>query len=97
MSLTQDNEVVHALAPDRPDQPFGESVLPRRGGCNGLVAYAHGLQSTCDDGPEDAIMITDEVARNASVIWRAIHSAVGCLVTSIQIRSLRSSRTMMKA
>ena len=64
MRLTQDNEVVHALAADRPDQPFGESVLPRRSGRNRLVAYAHSLQSTCDDGPEDAIMIADEVARS---------------------------------
>src|ERR1019366_7544075 len=29
---------------------------------------------------------------NASVIWRATHSAVGFLVTLIQTRSLRSSR-----
>ena len=34
---------------------------------------------------------------NASVIWRATHSAVGCGVTLIQTSSLRSSRTMMKA
>ena len=32
---------------------------------------------------------------NASVIWRATHSAVGCVVTLIRTRSLRSSRTMM--
>ena len=38
------------------------------------------------------------ISTPASVpIWRAIHSAVGCLVTSIQIRSLRSSRSMTKA
>ena len=29
--------------------------------------------------------------------WRVIHSAVGCLVTLIQIRSLRSNRRMTKA
>jgi acetylornithine deacetylase/succinyl-diaminopimelate desuccinylase-like protein len=34
---------------------------------------------------------------NASVSWRAIHSAVGFVVTLIQTRPLRSSRTMMKA
>ena len=48
MRLTQDNEVVHTLAADRPDQPFGKSVLPRRGGRNRLVPYAHGVQATCD-------------------------------------------------
>jgi hypothetical protein len=29
MRLTKDNEVVHAFTTDRPDQPFGESILPR--------------------------------------------------------------------
>src|SRR3954449_10638631 len=33
---------------------------------------------------------------NASVIWRAIQSAVGLFVTAIQTSSRRSSRTMMK-
>jgi hypothetical protein len=64
MRLTQDNDVVHTLAADRPDEPLGKAVLPRRGGCNGLVPYAHGLQSTCDDGAKDAIPIADEVARS---------------------------------
>jgi hypothetical protein len=58
------NDVVHTLAADRPDEPLGKAVLPRRGGCNGLVPYAHGLQSTCDDGAKDAIPIADEVARS---------------------------------
>ncbi len=29
MFLAQDNDVVHTLAPDRPDQPFCITVLPR--------------------------------------------------------------------
>ena len=62
MRLTQDNDVVHALAADRPDQPFGKSVLPRRGGRNSLVAYAHGAQSVCDDSAKGPIPIADEVA-----------------------------------
>ena len=35
MRLTQDDEMVHALAPDRPDQPFGRPIgmyWPRRTG-----------------------------------------------------------------
>jgi hypothetical protein len=31
MRLTQDDEMIHALAPDRSDQPFGKAILPRRG------------------------------------------------------------------
>jgi hypothetical protein len=31
MSLTQDDKMIHTLAPDRSDQPFGKAILPRRG------------------------------------------------------------------
>jgi hypothetical protein len=57
--LAQDNNVVHTLSADWADQPFGESVLPRRSASNRLVPYAHGAQSTCDDGAKDAISIAD--------------------------------------
>src|ERR1035438_9676093 len=30
MCLAQDDEMVHALAPDRPDQPFGKAIPPGR-------------------------------------------------------------------
>jgi hypothetical protein len=29
MHLTQDDDMVHALAPDRSDQSFGKAILPR--------------------------------------------------------------------
>ena len=38
MRLAQDGERVHPLAPDRPDQPFGKAILPRRSCCSRLVA-----------------------------------------------------------
>src|SRR3974377_1997420 len=63
MRLTQDDEMVHALAPDRPDQSFGKAILPRRGRRSGLVPDAHGAHSSCDDGAVDPIPIADEVAR----------------------------------
>ncbi len=64
MCLAQDDDVVHTLAPDRSDQPFGKAILPRRGWCGRLVPDAHGAQSARDDGAIDAIPITDEVARS---------------------------------
>jgi len=64
MRLAEDKNMVHTLAADRPDQPFGERVLPRRGGRNRLVPYARGVQSTFDDGAKDTISIADEVARS---------------------------------
>src|SRR5262249_3369309 len=35
-SLTQNDEVVEALASDRSDQPFGKAILPGRGWCDGF-------------------------------------------------------------
>src|SRR5512144_1874007 len=59
MSLTQDNKMIHTLAPDRPDQPFGKAILPRRGGRAGLVPDAHGMHSACDNAPVDPIPIAE--------------------------------------
>ena len=64
MRLAQDDEMVHALAPDRSDQPFGKAVLPRRGWCSRLVPDAHGAQSARDDSAVDPIPITNEVLRD---------------------------------
>ena len=52
--------------------------------------------------PVTMVPIAEEVTRRlipreCFVIWRAIHSAVGFVVTLIQTRSLRSGRMMMKA
>jgi hypothetical protein len=41
--------MIDALAPDRSDQPFSKTILPRRGRCGRLVPDAHGAQSACDD------------------------------------------------
>jgi xanthine/CO dehydrogenase XdhC/CoxF family maturation factor len=62
--FAQDNHMVHALAPDRSDQPFSEAILPRRRWCSRLVPDAHGTQSACDDVAVDAIPITDQVLRS---------------------------------
>ena len=63
MRLTQDNKMIHTLAPDRSDQPFGKAILPRRGWCSRLVPDTHGAQSACDDGTVDPISIANEVLR----------------------------------
>ena len=64
MHLAQDNDVVHALTPDRSYQPFGKAILPRRGWRGRLVPDAHGAQSACDDRTIDAIPVADHVARS---------------------------------
>jgi hypothetical protein len=63
MHLAQDNDVVHTLTPDRPDQPFGKAIMPGRGWCGRLVLDAHGAQSARDDAAIDPVAIADEVVR----------------------------------
>ena len=47
MRLTQDDKMIHTLAPERSDQPFGKAILPKRGQRDGLVPDAHGTHSAC--------------------------------------------------
>jgi hypothetical protein len=42
MGLTEDNDMIQALAADRSDQPLGEAILPKRGWRDRLVPDAHG-------------------------------------------------------
>ena len=85
MHLAQDNDVVHTFTPDRSDQPFGKTILPRRGWCGRPVPDAHGAQSARDDAAIDPVAIADEVARSLilgkCLRERATHSAVGFAVT----------------
>src|ERR1700733_8324504 len=52
------------FTPDRPDQPFGKAILPRRGRCDRLVPDAHGAQSARDGAAIDPVAIADEVVRS---------------------------------
>ena len=62
MRFTQDDEVIDTLTPDRPDQPFGKAILPRRGRRSRLVPNAHGAQSAFDDSTIDPIPVANEMA-----------------------------------
>src|SRR5882724_11564093 len=64
MRLAQDDEMVHTLAPDRSDQPFGKAILPRRGWCSGLVPDAHRAQPPRDNIAVNAVPIANQVARS---------------------------------
>ena len=55
--------MVGTFATNRSDQPFCETVLPRRPWGNGLVADAHGSYSARDGSAVDSILVTDQVAR----------------------------------
>ena len=99
MGLAKDDDVVQAFPANGPDQSFGKTVLPRRPRRDGFVANAHCTQAMSYDGAKDAIPVADQVSGaesqgNASVIWRAIHSAVGLLVTPIQMSSRRRAERL---
>src|SRR3981189_2907119 len=64
MRLTKNDDMIQALAANRPDQPFGKAILPRRGWCGRLVPDAHGAQSARDDAAIDPVAIADEVVRS---------------------------------
>ena len=61
MPLADRNDMVGALATDRPDQPLDEAVLPRRARRNGFVTDAHGLQSACNSAAVGSVPIADQV------------------------------------
>src|ERR1700682_152760 len=85
MRFIQNDDMIDALASDRSDQPFGKTILPRRGWCGRPVPDAHGAQSARDDAAIDPVAIADEVARSLilgkCLRERATHSAVGFAVT----------------
>ena len=64
MGLTQDDDMIQALAANRSDQPFGEAILPRRGWRGRPVPDPHGAQSAPGDAAKDPIPIADEVVRS---------------------------------
>jgi hypothetical protein len=47
-------------------EPFGKTILPRRGGRNRLIPDAHGAQSASDDSTVGAIPIADQI------LWRLV-------------------------
>ena len=59
------------------------------------------MHSSCplcaNSGHEAPQLYVSSSQGNAAVIWHAIHSAVGCVVTLIQTSSLRCNRMMTRA
>ena len=95
MRFAQDNDVVHTLAPDRSDQPFGDAVLPRRSRCDGFVPNAHGTQSACEDGAVDPIMVPDHITgspvprkRLGDLTCNPLRRRVGCDVDPDEISAV---------
>jgi hypothetical protein len=62
VSLAEHDEVVETLPPDRADQPFEVSVLPRRSRSRRPVTDANALEASGNDLTIDCITISDQVA-----------------------------------
>src|SRR3954447_7925554 len=101
-ALAKDDEVVQTFAANGPNQSFGKTVLPRRARRDRFIpecplrggAASRRNRSRCLPRGSGPLALTPK--EYASVIWRAIQSAVGLFVTATQTSSRRSSRTMMK-
>jgi len=63
MLLTEHNNVVKAVPPDRTDEPLRVSVLPWRARRDRSVSNAHGSHTPNEGSPIDAIAIADEISR----------------------------------
>ena len=64
--FSQRHDMIEALAPDRSDQPFNMTVLPRRAWRDRPIPDAHGSQPACDRDTIGGVTIADEVA------WRLV-------------------------
>jgi hypothetical protein len=65
MRLTKNDDVIQALAADRPDQPFGKAVLPRRGWCGrASTSKSMPMPGVPQKNPADAGAFEFEFGRN---------------------------------
>ena len=87
----QDHNVVQALSPDGADEPFNVCVLPWRFRCCWSIANTNGCKtsgySMANEPSRPRMRYRGACSQGkASVIWRAIQSAVGLVVTLVQTR-----------
>lgn len=63
MSVTEHNNMVKAVPPDRADEPLRISILPWRPWCNRPIPNAHCSNAAREDLALDAIPIANDVSR----------------------------------
>ncbi len=85
--FAEHDDVIRALSPHSSDAPFAERILPGRVRADRLVRDSHAAHSTDEVVSIDSVVVPDQVfwlvpsPGNASIIWRAVQYAVGCVVT----------------
>ena len=65
MPLAKYNDIVQALPPDRADQPFRISVLPRRSRRGRPVTNAHRPKATNENIAINSVAVADHVLRRS--------------------------------
>src|SRR5215470_1315264 len=60
--LTKDSDMIKTVSPDRTDEPFRTSVLPRGSSRSRVIPYAHGPNTPDEGGTIRAIAITNDIS-----------------------------------
>ena len=63
MPFIKDQDVIQAVAPERPDQPFNIWVLPGRPWRDRAVPNPHRPDSICECPPIGAVIVTHQIGR----------------------------------
>ena len=61
VALAEDNHVISALPPDRPDQPLCVSILPRRPRDVGSILMPMAPKRRTNTSPSGSIAVADEI------------------------------------
>ena len=74
--LTQNEDMVQTLAPDRADEPFHEGILPRALGGRQDFTDVHALHSVPERVAVDRVVITEEIG-GCGVVRKGVHDLLG--------------------
>src|SRR2546425_7287700 len=93
--FAEDEDVIQTLAPNRPDEPLREGILPGAVSRREDFPYAHALHALAERVAVDGVAIAEKKGRaessgNASTICWAVQAAVGCSVTLTRDRRRRA-------
>ena len=102
MPFIKDQDVIQAVAPERPDQPFNIWVLPGRPWRDRTVPNPHRPQSTCEGLPVGAIIVAHQIGWRyriprmppRSAAPATLPSGAGSLQTRVAVVDRDPRRTM---
>jgi hypothetical protein len=78
VALAQDDDVVEAVAPDRPDQAFGEGILPRAPGSREDFSDLHALHALAERVSVNRVAIAKKIGRGG-VVGESVHDLLSGL------------------